>query len=229
VASAVFLLVLAWAAVAYLLAPALWSRYARRHPSLADVPGITHTGSGIPGDPVNVALFGTKAELVRAASAAGWHPADPLSLRSSLGIVETTLLRRAYENAPVSNLYLYGRKEDLAFERPAGRSPRERHHVRFWQTDKADADGRPVWVGSATYDRSVGLSHTTGQVTHHIAADVDAERDGLVRDLERAGTLSEAYAVADFHPVRAGRNGGGDPWHTDGALLVGVIAVNPGP
>ena len=34
----------------------------------------------------------------------------------------------------------------------------------------------------------------------------------------------EAYAVEDFHKTRTGRNGGGDPWHTDGDLRVGVIA-----
>jgi len=28
-----------------------------------------------------------------------------------------------------------------------------------------------------------------------------------------------------FHKVREGKNGGGDPWRTDGRLFVGVIAV----
>jgi hypothetical protein len=68
----------------------------------------------------------------------------------------------------------------------------------------------------------VGLSHTTGQITHHIAADVDAERDHLFRDLEQTHDLTEMYVVDDFHKIRAGRNGGGDPWHTDGKLYVGV-------
>ena len=51
---------LVYLAAAYVIAPDLWKRYARRHPALEDVPGITHTGSGIPGDPINVALIGTK-------------------------------------------------------------------------------------------------------------------------------------------------------------------------
>ena len=95
----------------------------------------------------------------------------------------------------------------------------------FWRTEKADPDGRPLWIGSATYDERVGLSHTTGQVTHHIAADVDAERDHLLSNLEAIGELSEVYTIDDFHKTRQGRNGGGDPWHTDGGLLVGVIAA----
>src|SRR6185369_11715834 len=101
--------------------------------------------------------------------AAGWHAADPLGLRSDLEIAADTVLARPYEDAPVSNLYLFGRKEDLAFEQPAGDDPRRRHHVRFWKSSKVDDQGRPAWVGSATYDQRVGLSHTTGQITHHIA------------------------------------------------------------
>src|SRR5262245_49217050 len=207
----------------YLVIPALWKRHFERHPSLDDVPGLTHTADGIPGDPLNVALIGTKAQLVWAMHAAGWHPADPLTFRSCVDIAVDTVFRRPDELAPVSNLYLFGRKQDLAFERPVGDSPRRRHHVRFWLTEKTDPDGRPVWVGSAAYDMGVEISRTTGQVTHHIAADVDAERDFLFRTLEEAHVLSERYVVADFHKVRSGRNGGGDPWHTDGALWVGVI------
>jgi len=33
--------------------------------------------------------------------------------------------------------------------------------------------------------------------------------------------------VSGFHTIREGRNGGGDPWHTDGRLFVGVIAAKP--
>ena len=76
---------------------------------------------------------------------------------------------------------------------------------------------------SATYDQRVGFSHTTGQITHHIAADVDTERDHLIGTLDQTGSLSEVYYVDDFHKVREGRNGGGDLWRTDGRLAVGVI------
>jgi hypothetical protein len=210
---------------AYLLMPLLWTRYARRHPSLVDLPGITHTREGTPGDPLNVALIGTKADLIKIMLAARWYPADPLSLRSCLEMAESAVLKRSYEDAPVSNLYLFGRKEDLAFEQPVGDSPRHRHHVRFWETDKVDGDGRPIWVGSAVYDERVGLSRTTGEVTHVTAPDVDAERDYLFQDLERTGDLAETYIVDGFHKQLEGRNGGGDPWRTDGKLYVGVIKL----
>jgi hypothetical protein len=218
------LVVLLYVAAAYVVVPALWARYARRHPALDDVPGITQTADGIPGDPLNVALVGTKAELIKLLLAAKWYPADPLSLRSSLEIAEASVLDRPYNDAPVSSLYLFGRKEDLAFEQPVGDNPRHRHHVRFWRAEKAAPDGRPFWVGSAVYDRRVGLSRTTGQITHVTAADVDDERDKLFTDLDHTGKLTERLAVDDFHKVRAGRNGGGDPWRTDGRLFVGWIA-----
>jgi len=78
-ALAVLGLLLIYLAVAYLLLPGLWKRYAHRHPSLEDIPGITYTADGIPGDPINVALIGTKADLIKVMLAAKWYPADPLS------------------------------------------------------------------------------------------------------------------------------------------------------
>jgi LssY C-terminus len=79
-------------------------------------------------------------------------------------------------------------------------------------------------LGRAIYDRRVGFSHTTGQITHHTAADIDAERDYLFHDLEKTGDLSEVFIVDGFHRILDGKNGGGDPWHTDGKLYAGVLA-----
>jgi hypothetical protein len=215
---------LGYLAAADLVMPWDWRWYVRRHPGLVDLPNITHTGSGIPGDPLNVALVGDETAVKRIMLAAKWYPADPLTLRSCLEMAEAAVLKRTYDDAPVSSLYLFGRKEDLAFEQPVGDSPRHRHHVRFWRAEKADEEGRPLWIGSAIYDQRVGLSRTTGQVTHVTAADIDAERDYLFQCLKRTGQLAETEIVDDFHHARAGRNGGGDPWHTDGRLYVGVIA-----
>jgi len=222
-------LLVAYLLVAYVILPLGWVRYAHRHPSFDDIPRITRTIDDIPGDPLNVALIGTETELKGIMLAAKWYPADPLTLKSCLEMADAAVLKRPYEDAPVSNLYLFGRREDLAFEQPVGDSPRHRHHVRFWRTDKVGADGRPVWVGSAVYDERVGLSRTTGEVTHVTAPDVDAERDYLFHDLEQTGDLASWYAIDDFHKVREGRNGGGDPWRTDGKLYVGVIAAKGTP
>jgi hypothetical protein len=222
-----FLAVVAYVIAAYVLLPLYWKFYVRRHPSLDDVPGITTTRAGIPGDPLNVGLIATEDELQAIMATASWRSADPLSLRSDVRIAEDTVLDKSYDKAPVSSLYLFGRKEDFAFEMPVGDNPRKRHHVRFWKSDKTDPDGRPVWLGSATYDERVGLSHTTAEVTHHIAPDVDTERDHLVECWKQTSRLRELYYVDDYHKVHEGKNGGGDPWHTDGRLAVGVVAAGP--
>ncbi len=154
---------------------------------------------------------------------AHWYPADPLTLKSCLEIAEATVLKRSYDDAPVSNLFLFGRREDLAFEKPVGKNPRARHHVRFWLAATTDEEGRTAWIGAATYDKSVGFSHRTGQITHHTAADIDDERDFLFFDLEQTGGLVSIDIVDGFHTELVGKNGGGDPWHTDGRLFVGVI------
>jgi len=213
----------AYFVVAYLLMPALWRRYAHRHPAIDQTPGITLTGDDHPGDPINVALIGSEADVKRIMLAAKWYPADALGLKSDLKIAADTVLERPYDDAPVSNLFLWGRKEDLAFEQPVGDDPRQRHHVRFWKSAQVDSQGRPLWAGSVTYDRRVGLSYTTGQVTHHIGADVDAERDRLFDELKKTGDLADVQFIDGFHKVTSGKNGGGDPWHTDGRLEVGTI------
>ncbi len=211
--------VAAWGVAAYLVAPRLWELYLGEHPDYARAPHATHTADGHPGDPVNIALVGSEADVVAGMSAAGWFPADPITLKTSLRIAADSVLRRPDDDAPVSDLLLFGRRQDLAFEQPVGDSPRQRHHVRYWRWDKTDR-GRPVWFGAATYDERVGLSYTTGQVTHHIGPDVDAERDRIAAELLRAGCAQDVGSIDGFQPTPEGRNGGGDPWRTDGKLAV---------
>lgn len=219
-------IVLAWAAAAYLAAPTIWRILYRLHPFLETGPRITRTADGHPGDPINIALKGTEQEVVRAMTAAGWYPADPITFATSARIVVDSVLHKPDDRAPVSNLYLFGRKEDLAFELPVGDDPRRRHHVRFWKGDQL-YDGREVWFGSASFDERVGLSHTTGEVTHHIAPDIDAERDLIMRGLAQAGWAASEYFIDGFHKRLEGHNGGGDLWRTDGRL--GVVELAPRP
>ncbi len=214
-----------WLIAAYLIAPAVWDEYARRDSALDDNPRITQTGDHHPGDPLNVALIGTELQVVSIMQAANWNQAAALGFKSDLKIAADTVLSRPDDSAPVSSLYLFGRKEDMAFEQPVGDNPRHRHHVRFWKTDKPAEDGRPQWVGSAVFDQRVGLSHTTGQITHVTAPEIDTERDYLFSCLEETGKLESRTIVQGFHKQLNGLNGGGDPWRTDGDLFSGVIAT----
>lgn len=213
-------LVALYALAAYIAVPDAWRDFVRAHPRVDDIPNVTTGGDGLPGDPLNLAIYGDNGQLRSAMKAAGWDIADPLDLRDDARIVADTLAHRAYAHAPVSKLYLFGRVEDVAFEMPIGGDPARRHHVRFW---RADRDGQPRWLGAATLDKSVGLASTTGQVTHHIDADVDAERDHVLDTLRDAKQLDDRWYVPDFHRVREGRNVGGDPWRTDGRLGAGRL------
>jgi hypothetical protein len=216
---------LIWVIAAYLIVPKLWRRHFRKHPFLAQPARITATGNGHPGDPVNIGLVGSEEDVVRGMTAAGWYPAAPITFASSVRIAADTVFRRPDDDAPVSNLFLFGRKEDLAFEQPLAGGPGKRHHVRFWLWDQS-YQGRHGWFGAATYDQSVGFSHTTGQVTHHIAPNVDAERDRLVAELQKAGMAQSVEWKEGFHERRDGRNGGGDPWHTDGRLAIVTLRLS---
>ncbi len=211
--------VLGYTVLAYLALPALWSHYEHQR-RLADLPMVTRTAQDIPGDPINVGLIGDKRDVLCAMQAAGWYPADPVTARSSVEIIGSVLLDRPYARAPVSPLFYLGRREDLAFEKPDGKSADRRNHVRFWKVLDEGEEKRPVWLGAATFDRGVGVSHYTGAITHHISADIDAERALLASDLEAAQMVDAKYQVTGVGVTLTGRNGGGDPYYTDGEVWI---------
>jgi hypothetical protein len=53
----------------------------------------------------------------------------------------------------------------------------------FWRWDRLH-EGKEVWFGTITFDERVGFSQTTGQVTHHIGADLQSET-GSSQDCSR--------------------------------------------
>lgn len=212
----------AYVALAYVAAPEFWTLRDRGFRNQR-FEMVTHTPQGIPGDPINVGLVGTGKELVHAFAVAGWDTADAVTLRTAIDIGESVLFSRPYPDAPVSRLLFEGRAQELAFEKPVGDSADRRHHIRFWRTDTVGDDGRPLWLGAASFDRGVGLSHDTGAITHHIGPDIDAERDFVIGDLNAAGLLSSTSDLAGIGATKTGRNGGGDPYFTDGRAIVGVL------
>jgi len=54
------LFVFAWGVAAYLIVPRLWKLYFRQHPSLAELARVTQTSDGHPGDPINIAVVGSR-------------------------------------------------------------------------------------------------------------------------------------------------------------------------
>ena len=211
-----------WAVLAYLALP-------RLHQVLTwlYVPdyfiGRTRTPDGLLGDPVNLAVKGDEEDIHEAMVSAGWVRADPITLRSSWRIVVSSLLRRSYPAAPVSNLLLFGRRQSFAYQKEVEGNPAQRHHVRFWHCPPGwvlPGGGRVDWLAAATYDRAVGLSVLTLQVTHKIDADIDIERDFVVDDVRWANDAAELQIWPDFFTSYHDKNGGGDRVVTDGALHV---------
>ncbi len=216
------LLLTFWPLVAYLLLP-------RFHRILTGVYlpdyfiGRARTSDGLLGDPVNLALLGSEEQVHQAMAAAGWTRADDLTLRSGLAIVSSTLARRSYPGAPVSPLQLFDRQQDFAYQQEIAGSPSRRHHVRFWKCPEGWMlpGGFAVdWVAAGSYDRSVGLSTFTLQITHRIAADIDAERDHILGTVTSAEPGVRVDVIQNFSTGYHARNGGGDAIATDGHLPV---------
>jgi hypothetical protein len=220
-----------WLVLAYLVLPRL-----HRILTTIYVPdyfiGRTRTSDGLLGDPVNLAFDGPEEPLHVAMRAAGWTRADDVTLASSWRIVTSTLSRRSYDEAPVSPLFLFGRQQDFAYQQEVEGNPAKRHHVRFWRTPEGWLlpGGRRVdWLAAGTFDRAVGFSLFTLQVTHKIDADIDFERDHIVATLTAADVGVRVDVLHDFSTGYHSRNGGGDTIRTDGDLpVVDVSAVDAG-
>jgi hypothetical protein len=178
---------------------------------------------GAASDPINVKIVATSGQLAAAFGAGGWYRADEIDFVTSMRISFDSVFGRKYATAPVSNLYLYGRKEDFAFERP-GKSVRERDHARFWNTGSTSSDGRTVWVGGATRDIKVEISKVTHLPTHKISPNVDSERQTVINDLAGAGWVVDEGWEANFGKQTEQRNSLGDMYYTDGRRAVLTLA-----
>ena len=143
------------------------------------VPRFTITGDGLPGDPVNLVLTGTLQQLNAAFAIAGWSEADRLGLASSWRMIRAFAFNSPYPTAPFSTLYLFGRGQDVGFQKAIDNSPRKRHHIRFWalslthaesalgkasfwrNTDRPPDGARVHWVGAGTKDIGFSLTQLT--------------------------------------------------------------------
>jgi LssY-like putative type I secretion system component LssY len=204
------------------------------------VPRFTTTGDGLPGDPVNLALTGTLRQLRAAFAAAGWSEADRLSLASSWRMIRAFVLNSPYPAAPFSTLYLFGRGQDIGFQKAIDNSPRKRHHIRFWalslsraqdtvgtaefwlNTDRPPEDACVLWIGAGTRDTGLSLTRISFQVTHATDADTNAERDYIIAELAKnrvigATTSYKARQYLGVNPVNR--------YMTDGEVTLASLVV----
>jgi hypothetical protein len=203
------------------------------------VPSYTITGDGLPGDPVNVVLVGTLQQLRGAFAALGWFEADRLGLASSWGMVRAFVLNAPYPTAPFSTLYLFGRGQDIGFQKAIDNSPRKRHHVRFWALSRTRAsatwgtasfwlntecppDNESVlWIGAATKDTGLSFTRLSFQVTHATDSDTNAERDYIVSELRKNRSIEsvEVYQAGKNLPAERVNH-----YITDGEITLAILA-----
>ncbi len=204
------------------------------------VPQFTITGDGLPGDPVNLVLMGTLQQLRDAFAAAGWSEADRLGLASSWGMIRAFVFNSPYPTAPFSTLYLFGRGQDIGFQKAIDDSPRKRHHIRFWSlslehaegtvgtasfwmnTDRPPDQARVLWVGAGTRDTGFSLTQLTFQVTHATDSDTNAERDHIVAELSKHRVIGEIRIYRSGQQLSTERV---NHYITDGEVTVADLAV----
>jgi hypothetical protein len=172
---------------------------------------------GKPGDPLNLVVIGSSAEISDAFNKAGWSEAERKTGKSVWDTVRAVAGDQGFGKAPVSDLYLFGHREDLAFEKMLN-TFLKRHHLRLWQTTAVAPDGRAIWLGAATHD--TGLDVHPGVVSHAIDPDLDAERAKVGADLRVTGCVTAEKLVARPDPLSQGFTATGGTWKTDGRLLV---------
>ncbi len=199
------------------------------------LPRFTITPDGLPGDPVNLALIGSFEQLRRAFAAAGWTEAEKLNLASAWRMARAFVLNTSYPAAPFSTLILFGRGQDIGFQLAIDGSPRKRHHVRFWakglaqaeagvdtaefwlNTDRPQGGTHVLWVGAGTKDTGFSLTRLTFQITHATDSDTNAERDYIIKALQRSGVIG----AVDFY--QAGDQLSAD--HVNHYVTDGEVAV----
>jgi hypothetical protein len=204
------------------------------------VPRFTITGDGLPGDPVNLVLTGTLEQLKAAFKLAGWSETDRLDLASSWRMVRAFVFNSPYLTAPFSTLYLFGRGQDVGFQKAINNSPRKRHHIRFWGLSLAHAEanlGKPSfwlntdrppdaacvhWVGAGTKDIGISLTRLTFQITHATDSDTNAERDYII------GELKKNEVIGRLDSYKAGQHLAGkhvNHYITDGEITAATLVV----
>ncbi len=224
--SSIALFIIFWLMLTYIAFPRLHSFFATMY--LPDYfLSRTKTGDGILGDPVNMAILGSEKDIHSAMRRAGWTKADPITLRSSLGIALSTVTHKSYPEAPVSDLYLFGRKQNFAYQMEVNGSATRRHHVRFWKVPEGwnlPGGNKVEWLAAGTFDKGVGLSSATLQVTHKIDKEVDKERDFIIETMLYADKDISVDIIEEYVIPYCDENGGGDSIETDGNMP--IVNVN---
>lgn len=188
--------------------------------SFSDLPKYSHTSSGKNADPINLLFIGSKSDIISVFSRAGWLVPDPINIETIRHTISANLLNKPYPTEPVSDQFLYGRIQDLSFEKPSN-TAQNRDHLRIWKSDMT-IDGVSVWIASSTYDKGIKFASNIHLSTHHILPMVDKERQFIGTEISRVesntgfGENLLQYSSPRFIDFNADH----DYYLTDGDILV---------
>jgi hypothetical protein len=181
------------------------------------------------GDPLNLVLVADTGDALNSLSRAGWSFTHRITPESITRLVGATIQGNAYPVAPVSNLYLFGRKQDFALQR-ARPNIAQRNHMRAWLAPFT-FQGKNVWIGQISRDIGIKITPKSPSLTTHIIdPEVDLTREYLLDSLmaeglvERFGFVEGSTAATLDEPAK---NLTGDPYFSDGLRLVVVISPSP--
>lgn len=222
---------------AYVLIPAL-IRLLRIILPPQHLPLYCVTPDGFASDPLNVGIIGSRRELIMAMTAAGWYLADRRNLTNTAKQVAKALARIPYPSAPMSSLFLFGRRQDVGFEIPLGKRG-HRHHVRFWATTYSDnekltvrsihwhkrrehlrASDNLLWIGAASLDEGLTLIRHNVQITHLVNPDTDNERELIVKKLQVADLAASVRRISLVRPYKLVNRGWRAHLRTDGQMAI---------
>ncbi len=175
------------------------------------------------GDMVNFVLVGSEQQVKDALDAASWRIADTDNKEAVLKAVLETYQKKDYLQMPMSQLYLFGRKQDYGYELAQAYSVvASRHHFRIWKAP-ATWNGQTVWAGAGTHDIGFEKDQRNGKVTHKIDPAIDGERDNIGQTLQASGKVKNLYYYLPKDPVQGAKNATGGGYHSDGRVLVVVL------
>ena len=183
---------------------------------------VTNENGSKAGDPLNLVIIGGIEDAFPALIRRGWSPSETTWSGSVMQMMSSALARERYPYAPISNLYLYGRSQDLALQK-ARDNIHQRNHLRLWRSPMRYR-GKQVWIGQISRDIGSRLTiHSPTLTTHKIDPDVDGAALALAEDVVYSQGLQRLTFVAGVGaaPRSAPRfNLTRDPYYTQGMRIV---------
>ena len=181
------------------------------------------------GDPLNLVIIGGIEDAFPSLVRRGWSPTEVTWKGSVMRIMRSAMSRERYPYAPISNLYLFGRPQDIALQK-ARDNIHQRNHLRLWRSPML-YHGKPVWVGQVSRDIGSRLTiHSPTFTTHKIDPDVDEAARALMEDLVYSQALRAIGLVKGVGaaPKSAPReNLTTDPYYTAGMRSVLLFDSTP--